>query len=143
MAALLALSVLSHLLLLAQIGLYAAGLSHQPARIDNAPGAPGEPTPSEVVMSAEAVGSGASHARVRTLTKDELRSLVIEWTGALKGGGLPPEKVLVAVGALVSDAFVPYVVRYVDADPNDCRHEVIVTDASQWCIEAYFNKSAL
>lgn len=94
-------------------------------------------------MATEAVDSGAAHAgsRVRTLTRDELRSLVLEWTQALKTAGLPPEKVLVAVKALVKDEITPYVARYVDADPNDYRHDVFVADASRWCIDAYFSKS--
>ena len=59
----------------------------------------------------------------------------------LKDEGLPPEKVLVVVKRFVHEAIAPSVPRYADADASDYRRDALVADASQWCIEAYFNQS--
>ena len=73
-----------------------------------------------------------------TLTRSELHRLVRYWVGMLKEAGLPPEEVLIAVKSLVHDTVVPRYSRYADpADHADARI-AFVRDASQWCIEAYF-----
>lgn len=60
----------------------------------------------------------------------------------LRGQGLPPEKVLVVVKSFVRDAIAPSVARYADVDATDHHGDALVTDASRWCIEAYFEGGA-
>ena len=92
-------------------------------------------------MYAEDTGSlheSAVHARhLRALSKDDLRSLVCEWTRILKEEGFAPEKALVTVKTLVREAVAPHVAHYGDRAVGDDRTALII-DASQWCIEMYF-----
>ena len=81
----------------------------------------------------------AGHRGAMPLTRSQLRALVREWCLMLKEEGLAPETVLVAVKRLVQEAITPSVAAYADAEASDYRREVLVSDASQWCIEAYFD----
>lgn len=81
----------------------------------------------------------ASHTGA--LSREELRMLVCEWTLTLRSDGVPPERALVTVKTLVREGIAPLVSRYDDADLGDDR-TALVADASQWCIEAYFNDAA-
>ena len=76
------------------------------------------------------------------LTRSQLRAVVREWSVMLRAQGLPPEQVLVVVKSFVRDAIAPSVARYADADASDYHGDALVTDASQWCIEAYFEGGA-
>jgi hypothetical protein len=78
---------------------------------------------------------------MRTLSKDELRSFVSEWTLILKAEGVPPEKVLVTVKTLVRVAIAPRVASY-DGVMVAKGHTALMTDASQCCIDVYFNEEA-
>lgn len=75
-----------------------------------------------------------------TVSQDELRALVCEWTLMLKEGGLPPEKALVSVKTLVREAIAPHISSYAGVDLAE-RPVALLADASQWCIEAYFGKA--
>ena len=83
----------------------------------------------------------AAHRGAPPLTRSQLRAVVREWSLMLRGQGLPPEKVLVVVKTFVRDAVAPSVARYADTDAEH-RGDALVTDASQWCIEAYFEGGA-
>ena len=76
------------------------------------------------------------------LTRSQLRAVVREWSLMLRGQGLPPEKVLVVVKTFVRDAIAPSVARHAAPDASDHHGDALVTDASQWCIEAYFDGDA-
>jgi hypothetical protein len=78
---------------------------------------------------------------MQTLSKEELRSLVCEWTLTLKEEGFPPEKALVTVKTLVREAVLPHVSEYDRSALADDRTALVV-DASQYCIDAYFNEAA-
>ena len=78
--------------------------------------------------------------RARSLSKDELRSWIREWTLTLKEEGLPPEKVLLTVKAIVRETVIPEVSRYGGATVLD-HGTTLLADASQSCIEAYFDES--
>ena len=80
----------------------------------------------------------AAHRGVPPLPRSQLRALVREWSRMLKGEGLPPERVLVVVKRFVHEAIAPAVAHYTRATASDCRVDALVADASQWCIEAYF-----
>lgn len=82
----------------------------------------------------------AAHRRAPSVTRAQLQALVCEWSLMLKGEGLPPETVLVAVKKLVQEAIAPSLAGYADADMSGYRRDVLITDASQWCIEAYFDR---
>ena len=84
----------------------------------------------------------AAHRGAPPLTRSQLRAVVREWSLMLRGQGLPPEKVLVVVKTFVRDAIAPSVARHADADASDHHGDALVTDASQWCIEAYFEGNA-
>lgn len=58
----------------------------------------------------------------------------------LRGQGLPPDRVLVVVTTFVRDAIAPSVAPHADADASDHHGDALVTDASQWCIDAYFDE---
>lgn len=58
----------------------------------------------------------------------------------MKGEGFPPEKALVTVKALVKDAISPHIAHYDGAALTHDR-TAPVADASQWCIDAYFNEA--
>ena len=73
-----------------------------------------------------------------TLSKDELRALVSEWTLMLKSDGLTPEKTLVRVKTLVREVVEPLVASYASTAITDDR-TAFLADASQWCIRAYFD----
>lgn len=79
-------------------------------------------------------------ARMRSLSKDELRSCIRDWTLTLKEDGLPPEKVLLTIKALVRETVVPEISRYDGATVVD-HGTTLLEDASQFCIEAYFDES--
>jgi hypothetical protein len=67
---------------------------------------------------------------------------VREWSVMLKSEGLPPERVLVVVKRFVHEAIAPAVTHYTQADAPDYRVDALVADASQWCIEAYFDSDS-
>ena len=67
--------------------------------------------------------------------------MVREWTLLLKEEGFLPEKALVAVKALVREAIAPHIFRYDSGDPADDVRRALVADASQCCIDAYFNRA--
>ena len=77
-----------------------------------------------------------------TLTRAELQRLARYWTGTLKEAGLPPEEVLIAVKSLVRDTIVPRYRHYTDGNDDADARLAFVRDASQWCIEAYFEDAA-
>lgn len=79
--------------------------------------------------------------QMHTLSKEELRALVCEWTLTLKEEGFPPEKALATVKILVREAVSPHVSQYDRSALADDRTALIV-DASQYCIDAYFNEAA-
>ena len=83
----------------------------------------------------------AHTTHMHTLSKEELRSLVCEWTLTLKEEGFLPEKALVTVKTLVREAVSPHVSHYDRSALADDRTALIV-DASQYCIDAYFNEAA-
>ena len=83
-----------------------------------------------------------AHRGALPLTKSQLRALVREWSMMLKEEGLPPERVLVVVKRFVHEAIAPSLTRYADADAADHRRDPLVADASQWCIEAYFDSAS-
>ena len=84
----------------------------------------------------------ATESAQPALTRAELHRLVRYWVGMLKEAGLPPEEVLIAVKALVRDTIVPRYKCYADeADEQEARI-AFVRDASQWCIDAYFETTA-
>ena len=74
----------------------------------------------------------------RTLTKDDLRSLVSEWTLVLREERVPPEKALVTVKTLVREGIAPHISHYDGSELVDDRSALVV-DAAQWCIKQYFN----
>ena len=76
------------------------------------------------------------------LTRSQLHALVREWSAMLKGEGLPPERVLVVVKRFVHEAIAPSMAHYGTAAAPEYRPDVLVTDASQWCIEAYFGDAS-
>lgn len=76
--------------------------------------------------------------QICTLTQDELRSLVNEWTLVLKEERFPPEKALVTVKTLVREGIAPHISHYNGSALVDDRTALLV-DAAQWCIEVYFN----
>jgi hypothetical protein len=101
-------------------------------------------------MPSDATGSSRSHdiggsphqtGGAESISKDELRTLVREWTANLREQGLPPERVLATVKSRVRDIILPHTSRYAENDaPND-RQDRLLTDSSQWCIEALFEPS--
>jgi len=60
----------------------------------------------------------------------------------LKEEGLPPERVLVVMKRFVHEALAPSMTHYADVDAPDWRRDLLVADASQWCIEAYFDTAS-
>ena len=76
------------------------------------------------------------------LTRSQLHALVREWSAMLKAEGLPPERVLVVVKRFVHEAIAPSMAHSGNADAVEYRPDVLVTDASQWCIEAYFGQGS-
>ncbi len=79
---------------------------------------------------------------VPPLTRSQLHALVREWSLMLKGEGLPPERVLVVVKRFLHEAMAPAVARSSRADVLDFRVDALLADASQWCIEAYFDSGS-
>lgn len=99
-------------------------------------------------MPSDATGSSWPDERkalepssTESMSRDELRSLVREWTAVLKEQGLPPERVLAAVKSRVRDVILPHVSHYADKDVTDPRQDRVMSDSSQWCIEALFEPS--
>jgi hypothetical protein len=91
------------------------------------------------------IGSRPPHSHqadgAESISKDELRALVREWTSGLREQGLPPERVLAIVKSRVRDVILPHTSRYVDTDATDQRQDRLMSDSSQWCIEALFEPS--
>ena len=124
---------------------HAAGLQHQPARshimrlalLATPLSRSGGRLPDDATYSTSAV-SGAAQDTCSPLTQNELRRLVREWVEELKGAELPPEKVLATVKTLVKEYVVPRYPHYADAKDDGVGRIAFVRDASQWCIEAYF-----
>ena len=79
----------------------------------------------------------------RSISRAELRRLVVVMVDILREMNLPPEKVLVAVKAVVRDGISPHIAQYVGDDGNvEERRQALIEDAAQWCIEAYFESTA-
>jgi hypothetical protein len=75
---------------------------------------------------------------MRALTKDELRSLVSEWTLVLREERFPPEKALVTVKTLVREGIAPHISHYDGSELAEDR-TALIGDAVQCCIQQYFN----
>lgn len=75
----------------------------------------------------------------RELSRDELRALVRDWTVALRTEGMRPEQALVRVKAHVRDNVLPSA-SYLVAGDEEARQNVALSDASTFCIEAYFDE---
>ena len=84
----------------------------------------------------------AAHRGAPPITRSQLRTLVREWSSMLKAEGLPPERVLVVVKRFVDEAIAPSLTHYAEADAPDYRRDALVSDASRWCIEAYFDSAS-
>lgn len=82
-----------------------------------------------------------SGSNAESISRDELRGLVRDWTARLKEQGLPPERVLAIVKSRVRDAILPRTKRYIDNESSDERQDRLMSDSSQWCIEALFERS--
>lgn len=96
-------------------------------------------------MPSDATGSPRPDERsvlqppaTESISRVELRAVVREWTASLKEQGLPPERVLALVKLRVRETILPHVSRFADIDPDDPRHDRLLSDSSQWCIEALF-----
>jgi len=76
-----------------------------------------------------------------TLTHAELQRLVRYWVAKLKGAGFLPEEVLIAVKSLVRETIVPHYTGYADETDQSDPGIAFVRDASQWCIEAYYEEA--
>ena len=100
------------------------------------------PSPFQGVMPSLNDTAQAGHRGAPPLTGSQLRALVREWTMVLRTEGLPPERVLVVVKRFVHEAIAPSVTHYADADAPNHRRDLLVADASQWCIEAYFDAAS-
>ncbi|HEY2851822.1 MAG TPA: hypothetical protein VGJ18_03200 [Gemmatimonadaceae bacterium] len=89
-------------------------------------------------MSAEAVRSESPQtgSGVPVLARDELRSLVVAWTLKMREDGMLPEKVLIAVKTLAKETVAPSVVP---SDYDAQLRQELLADASQLCINTYFN----
>ena len=74
------------------------------------------------------------------ISLDQLRAVVQMWTQMLREGGLPPEKVLAAVKAFVRESATASLLSGTDAELDESFHQrdLLVKQASAWCIEAYF-----
>lgn len=75
----------------------------------------------------------------RELSRDELRALVRDWTVTLRAEGMRPEQALVRVKARVRDHVLPSAF-YLVAGDEEARQNVALSDASTFCIEAYFDE---
>ena len=84
--------------------------------------------------------SGSSGAG-GSISRTELRALVRTWTTQLREQGLPPERVLSVVKSRVRDVILPHASRYRDSDEPDQRQDRLMSDSSQWCIEALFERA--
>lgn len=84
----------------------------------------------------------ATNSARLTLSHAQLRGLVRHWTDTMKEAGLPPEDALAAVKSLVRETIVPRYGRYADGKDDADARLAFVRDASQWCIEAYFDEIA-
>jgi hypothetical protein len=82
----------------------------------------------------------SSSWKERSISRNELRRLVVVMVDILREMNLPPEKVLVVVKAVVRDGISPHIARYVDdaGHPED-RGNALIEDAAKWCIESYFS----
>ena len=75
----------------------------------------------------------------RSISQADLRRLVVVMVEILCEMNLPPEKVLIAVKAVVRDGIAPHIAQYVREDGNvEERRHALIEDAAQWCIKAYF-----
>lgn len=98
--------------------------------------------PSDATDSSRSDDQGAFHPSPgESIPRGELRALVRDWTTQLKEQGLPPERVLALVKSRVREAILPHVSRYADSDDADSRQDRLMSDSSQWCIEALFEPS--
>lgn len=76
-----------------------------------------------------------------SISRAELRSLVREWTTRLKEQGLPPERVLAIVKSRVREVILPRATHYAESDVAEPRQDRLMSDSSQWCIEAMYEPS--
>lgn len=88
-----------------------------------------------------AVPPPSSSGAAESISRPELRALVHSWTSQLREQGLPPERVLAIVKSRVRDAILPRATHYVDGDEGDQRQDRLMSDSSQWCIEALFERA--
>lgn len=99
-------------------------------------------------MPSDAMGSSRPDERsalqpsaAESISRQELRAVVREWTVSLKEQGLPPERVLALVKSRVREKILPHASRYADTNAGDPRQDRLLSDSSQWCIETLFERS--
>ena len=96
-------------------------------------------TPQQSQVTRSAAFSAKPHVvPSRELSRDELRALVRDWTVRLRAEGMRPEQALVRVKARVRDNVLP-ATAYLVAGDEEARQNVAMSDASTFCIEAYFD----